>query len=158
MSFMCNYVPPLMAIREFRPGDLARLHEIDAVCFDQGIAFTRAEMAFYVRQDCSVVRIAEREGDIVGFAIGRVEENHCGHVITIDVMPQARRSGVGSTLLKRLHEEFRSAGVPLALLEVDVANGAAQSFYEGFGYRRIEILEDYYGSGRDAYRMVCSLS
>jgi ribosomal-protein-alanine N-acetyltransferase len=157
MKVMRIHVPSLILVRDFRSEDLARLHEIDAVCFERGIAYTRTELAFYIRLDRSVVRIAECAGEIVGFAIGQVEEDLRGHVITIDVLPQARRGGVGATLLKQLHDEFRSAGATLAVLEVDVTNVSAQAFYEGFGYRRMNILRGYYGRGRDAYGMECRL-
>lgn len=97
--------------------------------------------------------VAECGGEIAGFAIGRLE-GECGHVITIDVLPEARRRGVGRELLTELHRAFRDAGAGHAILEVDIGNGPAHAFYEGFGYRRMEILRGYYGSGRDAYRMV----
>lgn len=145
-------------VREFRPRDFARLYEIDAVCFKPDIAYSRAEMAFHIRQPRSVVRIAEHAGEIAGFAIGRMEEDACGHVITIDVVPRARRSGVGSVLLRHLHGEFRREGAAWAILEVDVANVSARAFYEGFGYRRVETIRNYYGRARDAYRMACSLA
>jgi [ribosomal protein S18]-alanine N-acetyltransferase len=148
--------PPTL-IREFEPGDIVRLHEIDAICFEPGIAYSRAELTFYLRRPGSVVRIAERTKEIVGFAIGIIEVDLCAHVITLDVLPQARRGGAGTRLLGCLHKEFRSAGALRATLEVDVANEAAHAFYERFGYRRIKLLRGYYGRGRDAYSMECRL-
>ncbi len=154
---MLNHSTPAVIIRGFRTEDLARLHAIDAICFERGIAYTRAELAFYIRHGRPFVRVAECAGEILGFAIGHLEENACAHVITIDVLPQARRNGLGTTLLRLLHDEFRDAGASRAVLEVDVGNGPAQAFYEGFGYRRMETLQDYYASGRHAYRMACPL-
>ena len=155
MSFMLNHAIPPVIIRGFRSEDLARLHAIDAVCFERGIAYTRAELAFYIRHGRPFVRVAECAGEIVGFAIGQIEANSRGHVITIDILPKARRNGLGTTLLRLLHGEFRGAGASLSVLEVDVGNGPAQAFYEGFGDKRMETLQDYYGSGRHAYRMTC---
>jgi ribosomal-protein-alanine N-acetyltransferase len=154
MTPMPDFADAPILVRGFHPCDLARLHEIDAICFEPRIAFSRAEMTFYVRQPRAVVRIAECEGKIAGFAMGRVENDGCGHVITIDVLPQARRRGVGSMLLRNLHEEFNREGAALAILEVDVSNAPARAFYERFGYQQGNTLRNYYGRGRDAHRMV----
>jgi ribosomal-protein-alanine N-acetyltransferase len=157
MDVMCHPEPPSINVRDFQPGDFVRLHEIDAICFEPGIAYSRAELEFHIRMPDSVVRVAEHAGEVVGFAIGVVEEDLCAHVITLDVLPEARRGGAGTTLLACLHEEFRNAGAGRAVLEVDVTNGPAQAFYERFGYRRVMILRGYYGRGRDAYAMECRL-
>jgi ribosomal protein S18 acetylase RimI-like enzyme len=157
MSLMQEHAPLTFSVRDFRSADIARLHEIDAACFEPGIAYTRAELACYIRQSRSVVRIAEHLGQAVAFAIGRVEDGPYGHVITLDVLPHVRCGGIGTALLRLIHDEFRGAGSVLAVLEVDVRNGSAQSFYEKFGYERVETLRGYYGGARDAYRMVCFL-
>jgi [ribosomal protein S18]-alanine N-acetyltransferase len=155
---MNNQAMPSITIRDFRPADLPRLHEIDSNCFEQGIAYTQAELALFVRHKRSIVRVAERETGIVGFAIGSLDRDRCGHVITIDVLPQARRTGIGAALLSTLHEEFSKAAAVISHLEVDVDNTAAQTFYRGFGYQRTELLSDYYGPGKNAYQMACRLS
>ncbi len=65
-------VAPVL-IREYRPQDLSTLHRIDRICFAPEIAFSRPELLFYVRHPHSISRVAERDGRIVGFAVGRVE-------------------------------------------------------------------------------------
>lgn len=152
-----NQLLPPIAIRGFQPADLARLHEIDTLCFEQGIAYTRVEMTIYVYDRHSIVRIAERAGNVIGFAIGKVGKRHLAHVITIDVLPQERHIGIGTALLGELHHEFSKAGAVLSVLEVADDNHAAQTFYEKHGYQRGEVLRDYYGLGRDAFRMRCRL-
>ncbi len=152
-----NPLAPPIAIRGFRPDDLARLHEIDTLCFEQGIAYTRVEMTFYVYDHHSIVRVAERAGNTIGFAIGKVGTRHLAHVITIDVLPQERHVGVGTALLAELHHEFSRTGAILSVLEVADDNYVAQTFYEKHAYQRGEVLKDYYGLGRDAFRMCCRL-
>jgi len=148
---------PEVSIRCYRPGDIDQLHAIDRICFDESIAYSRAELLYYLRHPRAVGKVAERAASIVGFALGRIEEKLFGHVITLDVMPEARRCGIGAALLESLHADFRSAGLPVAVLEVDVANTGAQRFYQRWGYEQVETLRGYYNGGRDAYRMVCFL-
>ncbi len=147
-------VPADISIRDAHVSDLGRLHEIDALCFDSDIAFTRAELLFHLRHGRSCAKAAVRGEAIVGFAIGRVEGAFHGHVITIDVLPEVRRAGIGTALLEILHDEFRRAGVYLSVLEVDVHNAAALRFYEKMRYERVETLRGYYRGRSDAYRMV----
>jgi ribosomal-protein-alanine N-acetyltransferase len=154
---MARDLSPDVHIRDYRKSDFQRLLEIDCACFDTGIAYTRTELLFYLRQSHGLARIAERHGCIVGFVIARIENQFCGHVITLDVVSEARRCGIGSLLMEVLHDALRRTGAALAVLEVDVQNSSAQAFYEKLGYERVETLRGYYKVGRDAYRMVCFL-
>jgi len=141
--------------RKFRIADLSRLHSIDQVCFDVGIAYTRSELLFYLRHSNSIARVAELNGTVVGFAVGRVDDETSAHVLTLDVVPEARRRRVGTRLMEVLHQEFRKSGVLLAVLEVDTSNDGALKFYRAFGYEIVETIRGYYKGCRDAHRMVC---
>ncbi len=99
---------PPVEVRDYRPQDLSTLHRIDRICFTPEIAFSRTELLFYVQHPHAISRIAERDGQIVGFAVGRVEQGDAGHVLTLDVVPDARRAGTGTVLMNALHEEFRN--------------------------------------------------
>ncbi len=143
-----------VCIRDYRPGDLRRLHQIDQICFAPDIAYSRPELFFYLRHKDSLARIAEWNDDIVGFVVGRVEGNQCAHVLTLDVIPEARRNRVGTALMNTLHEEFHKREIAMVFLEVDVSNRGALEFYKGLGYERTETLRGYYVGRSDAYRMV----
>ena len=45
------------------------------------------------------------------------------------------------------------AGAREIRLEVDVRNTPAIRFYERMGFRTTRTMADYYGAGRDGYRM-----
>jgi ribosomal protein S18 acetylase RimI-like enzyme len=144
-------------LRECRPGDVDRLLEIDRICFPPDQAYSRAEMLFYLKRRSSIGLAAERDGEILGFAIGHVAGGSISRVITLDVIPEARRWKIGTGLMEALHGEFRSRGASRAVLEVDTANTGAQRFYHTFGYKRIELLPGYYKGHADAYRMSLDL-
>jgi ribosomal protein S18 acetylase RimI-like enzyme len=42
-------------------------------------------------------------------------------------------------------------------LEVNTANDEAVKFYEGFGFRRVMVIENYYSDGSPALRMRLAL-
>jgi len=53
-----------------------------------------------------------------------------GHIITIDVLPEARRAGIGSSLLQAAEDRLRQAGAAIVELETAVDNAAAIQFYK----------------------------
>lgn len=143
-----------LGIRAYQPQDLPHLHAIDEECFPRGIAYSRAELLFHLLHPDSLTWVAEQDGKILGFTIGRMENPNVGHVLTLDVTAGARRQGIGGKLMSALEHLFRSRGADLFYLEVDVKNAAAQAFYERLGYTRHERVSGYYNGGSDAFRMV----
>lgn len=145
---------PQFTIRRYLPADLVRLHEIDRSCFPPAIAYSLGELRFYLAGRKAVGLVAEILHQIAGFAVGRCEENSVAHVITLDVVPEARRQGIGKALMDALHEEFDRQGVTAVILEVSVENLEARRFYEKLGYRAANLLRGYYNGEVDAYRMI----
>jgi [ribosomal protein S18]-alanine N-acetyltransferase len=80
-----------------------------------------------------------------------------GHIITIDVTPMARRSGVGSRLLASAEERLRVAGSRAVGLETAVDNVSALSFYKRHGYSVMRTWPRYYSNGVDALVLKKSL-
>ena len=149
---MPNPVP--FAIRPYLKADLARLHEIDQICFPPKIAYSLTELRFYLSGRRAIGLVAEISSRIAGFAVGRTEKGGLAHVITLDVMPEARRKGIGRALMEELHREFDRGGATYVFLEVSVNNLGARRFYERLGYRFAESLTGYYGDGTDACLMI----
>ena len=91
---------------------------MDQICFDPQLAYSRSELAIYMRRPGSFTLVAESVGTknkddkgkpvtstgILGFIVSEVRRR-TGHIITIDVLPQARREGVGSALLQEAEAE-----------------------------------------------------
>lgn len=155
--FIMQPGPHQTLIRDVLFGEIERLHDIDQICFPAYMAYSRAELRYYLGHPSAIRKVAEIAGKIVGFAIGHIEPRKRAHVITLDVEPEARRRKVGSALMEALHEEFRGRGVVLVELEVDTANEAAQRFYARLGYERGELLPGYYKARGDACRMALLL-
>ena len=153
-------------IREFRKSDFRRLWAIDQACFDRGIAYSQPELAYYMALPTAFTIVAERQSssddtnksatDIVGFLVGqspRIRGQLIGHIITIDILPEGRRSGLGSELMRMAEERLAAAGCKRVSLEVAVNNAADIGFYQRLGYSIARTIPRYYNNELDALEM-----
>jgi ribosomal-protein-alanine N-acetyltransferase len=140
-------------IRDFQAGDLEELYQIDQTCFSEDIAFSRNELTFYLNHPESIARVAEGNGRILGFVLARIDGPVLAHVLTLDIVPEARRRGIGTSLMDSLHGTLREKGIEAAILEVSTNNVPAQRLYEKMQYQYLGILSGYYHGREDAYRM-----
>jgi len=96
-----------------------------------------------------------QEGDaIIGFLVANREPGQVGHIVTIDVVEQWRRRGVGRALMDAAEDWAERQSLKLVYLETAEDNLAAQAFYEARGYAKVEKLERYYANGTAAWLMV----
>ncbi len=153
--------PVPFAIRDYKPSDFDTLWRIDQTCFAPGISYSRAELKLYILRPGSFTLVAE-EGSasasgIAGFLVAEAERGS-GHIITIDVVAAARRSGVGSLLLSTAEERLRAARCRSVELETAVDNISALSFYKRHGYSVVRTYPRYYSNGVDALILEKSLA
>lgn len=99
------------------------------------------------------VAAEDAEGTLLGWAgvrvIGREAE-----ILTVGVIPDARRHGLGRDLLRALLSAAREQGATETYLEVRLDNEAAIALYESEGFVRLGIRRGYYDGGRvDALTM-----
>lgn len=69
-------------------------------------------------------------------------------VLTVGVVPAARRHGIARLLLTRLLDEARRRGAREVFLEVRVDNTAALALYDREGFARVGRRRGYYDHGR----------
>lgn len=122
------------------------------------IAFSKKRLSQYLRRPQNIIRVAEDEaGFIAGFAMAEIEPNGSAHILTLDVVPEARRKRIGTALMKDMHRQLRSRRIAVSFLEVGVGNVAAQELYKKLKYRYLDTLIGYYGR-EDAFLMGRALS
>lgn len=124
---------------------------MDQECFPAGISYSKPELRAYMRQRGAFTLVAEDSAcpGIRGFIVahgGAVS----GHIVTIDVSPGGRRSGVGSLLLRTAEDRLKLGGARALGLETAVDNLPALSFYKRHGYSVIRTWPRYYSNGVDA--------
>lgn len=136
-------------IRDFHPEDFETLWRMDQECFPLGISYSKQELKAYIRQRGAFALVAcDDAGKVCGFIVAL--GGPTGHIVTIDVMGAARRSGVGSLLLKAAEDRLRAEGSRAVGLETAVDNIAALSFYKRHRYSIIRTWPRYYSNGVDA--------
>ncbi len=169
----CSYnclVP--FAIRNFKKEDFETLWKIDQACFDSQLAYTRPELAFYMRRPGSFSLVAEATLEnlaagnfqneasvrtkIIGFIVAETK-GFAGHIITLDVVAEARRMGVGSGLMRAAETRLLEAKATTVSLETPVNNLAAIRFYKHDGYFVEKTVPGYYSDQLDALLMVKDL-
>jgi len=165
--------PVPFTIRDFQPADFEALWRIDQHCFPPGISYSRAELKLYIRRRGSFTLLAIEAAPsaaaapdsgkgkknlppippanvaIAGFIVAEAARAS-GHIITIDVIAAARRSGVGSLLLRAAEDRLRATPCRSVELETAVDNISALSFYKHHGYSVIKTFPRYYANGVDA--------
>ena len=105
----------------------------------------RAELAD-TRHRYYLAAVDENES-LLGWAGVRVVGD-TAEILTVGVVPQARRQGIGGRLLAMLVDEATRRGAVEAFLEVRVDNTAAQQLYEQARFVRVGIRRGYYAEGR----------
>jgi ribosomal-protein-alanine N-acetyltransferase len=141
-------------LRDFQRGDFQTLWTIDQKCFPPGISYSRLELAAYMRRPGSFTLVAESgesSSSVLGFIVAEARRNGAGHVITIDVLVEARRFGIGSRLLTAAEERLQTARCRNLRLETAVDNIAALTFYKRHNYHVVKTIPRYYSNGVDAF-------
>ena len=137
-------------LRDYRSADFETLWRIDQECFPPELAYSRSELAGYIRRQSSLTLVAELEGEIAGYIVAERGGRKAGHIITLDVRHPARRAGLGSKLMAAAEERLRTLGCSSILLEVAVDNAAAIAFYHRYGYATLATIPRYYNDRTDA--------
>jgi len=158
-------------LRDFRQDDFETVWRIDQQCFAPGISYSRVDLAAYLRRPLAFALVAEFCGSgkspmlgkgispddsvpaIVGFIVAEPGSRGVGHIITIDVLPAQRGSGIGSSLLQAAEERLRAARCHSVILETAVDNRVALSFYKKHAYSVTKAIPGYYSDGVDALVM-----
>jgi [ribosomal protein S18]-alanine N-acetyltransferase len=143
-----------MLLRSYQPSDFLTLHQIDQACFPPAVSYSQKELAGFIDDKESKTWVAEQDGRIIGFLVADRQTHRAGHIITLDVLDEWRRLGVGTLLMDAAEDWARQQGLQLIYLETSEQNVAAQQFYARREYEKYRIVERYYGNGDAAWVMV----
>jgi ribosomal-protein-alanine N-acetyltransferase len=136
------------AIRRFERRNLKRITEIEQASFGQD-AWPAEAFLEYWRESSDLFLIATQGRRIAGYSI--TQTNWRGAELeSIAVDPKFRKNGVAQALLDATTDQLH--GRPLRLM-VSTSNASALRFYRQYGFIRTRRVKNYYGAGRDAWRM-----
>ncbi len=153
-------------LRKFGPDDLQDVMQINRICLPENYT-DMFFMDLYERFPQTFI-VAEENGQIIGYIMSRIEVGISnfglgglvkkGHVVSIAVMPQARRKGAASALIKAAMDGMCYYKAKQIYLEVRVTNDAGINLYKKLGLEVTRTISGYYSDGEDAYVMTKKLA
>ena len=136
------------------------MRDLDPVCAIENATFahpwTRADYeGELTRNKVARYLVAEREGEILGFAGAWVILDE-SHITNIAVAEPYRRQGIGEQVTRALLQYLSNLGAAYATLEVRESNLPAQALYAKLGFQKVGRRKRYYeDNGEDALLLVC---
>jgi len=117
--------------------------------------FWESRVAYYLRRDPEASRVAEVDGEVVGFMLGDVRggefglEETSGWIERFGVDPSQRGKGLGRQLFEELAEYFRAAGAERLRTLVDSRQAETERFLRALGFEdsALTALEHPLGDG-----------
>jgi ribosomal-protein-alanine N-acetyltransferase len=142
-------------LRGYRRTDLEAMFRLDETCFAAAFRFDRTSMRRFAEAGAALTVVAVKSDEaadrVVGFVIVHLERRErAGYVVTLDVDPEFRRSGLAGRMMDDVEARAGLARAVRMELDVFAENEAAIRFYEGRGYVRLGVRPDFYGAGMDA--------
>ena len=140
---------------------MATVTHINQTCLPEN--YTDVFFADLHRRFPETFIVAEEEGKVVGYIMCRVEVGLSnfglgglvkkGHVVSVAVLPEYRRSGIGKALVTQAMERMRKYKAKQCYLEVRATNHEAISLYKKLGFETVRTIHGYYADGEDAHVM-----
>ena len=147
---------PSLSIDRMRSVDLSDVLAIERASFS--MPWSRGAFLYEIEQN-QVARcwVARANGRVVGYiCLWEVADEL--HVTNVAVHPEARRHGIGRSLLESVFERARASVARIVLLEVRPSNAEALALYESFGFRVVGRRQGYYyDTGEDALVMEATI-
>ena len=127
---------PFEKVTPFFASMLAQMH---AMCFEKGWT----EQAF-----SSLLGLPTTQGLLnhEGFVLCSICRDEA-EILTLGVLPEARRKKVGTHLLENLFSFLKEQGVEILFLDVDAQNEPAVSLYLKVGFEQVGVRKGYYTHG-----------
>ncbi len=145
------------AIRPAIQDDLQAVFELNLASFAESWSFQSLTEALKQGYDLNVWFTAG--GKLAAYYLGRDVLDEV-HIMQVAVVPDLRRQGLASRLIRRVLEAKRKAGMRYAWLEVRASNIAAQRLYASLGFRVSDRRKAYYtphstGDSREDALVMC---
>jgi ribosomal-protein-alanine N-acetyltransferase len=153
-------------LRPFKPNDLDRIMYINQICLPENYS-SYFFMDLHERYPDTFI-VAEAYNQTVGYIMCRIETGlpdfgllgitKRGHVISIAVLPENQRNGIGEALMQEAMTAMRKYKARECYLEVRTSNKAAIALYNKLGFQTTRTIHGYYADGEDAYVMTRKLT
>ena len=127
--------------------DLKDLHQLEKICFQMDAWPLLDILGVLTIPQIFRYKAADQE-KMVGFiAMDLRRSQQTAWIATLAVLPDYRKSGIGSSLIRICEEEVN---LPKIRLSVRQSNQPAIQLYQKHGYQQIEVWKKYYKGGDNA--------
>ena len=132
-----------VSIREMHTSDLPEVLEIECICFTTPWDIRSFEYELGYKD--TILKVAVLNNQIIGYVCVRTILD-ITHILNLVVLPDFRRKGIGSMLLRDALNELKrlKPDINLITLEVRESNTAAIELYEKFGFKVMGKRISYY--------------
>ncbi len=141
----------LCVIRRAGLSDVRTIYNIEKKCFGRR-SFSKAHIIWLLKNPAATTYLYLQDERAVG-TIMLKQEGDMARVVSIAVLPECRRRGVGTELMSLAEDVTKEQGARTLKLEVSVKNEGAIAFYRQLGYDFDGVLRGYYSWGDDAHVM-----
>lgn len=146
-------------IRQFEPADVNEVVVVNKKCllenysveFFLGLHYHAPKIYF----------VAVVDDHVIGYIMCRVERGWAGynsvtkgHIVSVAVLKEHRRQGVGTRLIEASMKGMESYDVDEIFLEMRATSEEAMLFYKKLGFKIKKTMKKYYADGADAYHMI----
>ena len=150
LVFVAGGLSPIK-IRLAREADLEGVGLVEDGSFSE--PYPRVLIAGLLRDCPNGFLVAESpQGTVVGYCVA-AEGGKWAHLISIGVLREYRRRGIGTALIRRLLANL-SSRVKEVRLEVNEGNTEAMMLYEKLGFKQVGSIQNYYKDGSAAAQML----
>lgn len=137
----------MITLRPMRTSDLDELLPYEDELFGTEAWSRQSYLDELADTDLRQYLVAEQDGKVVGSG-GVLAIGETAQILTVGVLPTARRQGIGEQLVQALLAEAVRRRADEVLLEVRTDNAAARRLYDKLGFTVIGTRRGYYDHGR----------
>ena len=144
-----------LLLRPLRETDIASIITIDERTSGKAKPeYWRSKLTQYLQESQAhpgtegavLARVAEREGEVVGFMIAEIRrwdfgQPYCGWITALGTDPGHQRLGIGRRLLAELLDYYRHRGLQDVRTIVEWADGDLLKFFHSMGFVRGPFVE-----------------
>lgn len=134
-------------IEDVREEQLEQIEEIEKACFS--LPWTREQLKSQMKDEQhEFIAALEEDGRVLGY-VGMMYVLDEGYISNVAVAPEARRQGIGRTLIEELMARAKDLDLAFVTLEVRCGNAAAIALYEKQGFVPVGRRKNYYDFPRE---------
>jgi len=145
-------------IRRFEQKDLESVMEINRICLPENYS---ASFFLEISEKCPEGFLVALNSDrVVGYIMCRLERGFSeisrfrfakkGHIVSVAVLPEHRRKGIATELVRKATKGLVEKEADECFLEVRISNRPAQELYRKLGFEETRSVPFYYQNGEGA--------